>query len=146
MELPSNMQRTILWTSLGLGGVGLFGAFTAHADLVVIAPSWAGLIIKLADQAGHELDRDKALKIATGVALGVAGFVGGVKLANTYLAYTGVGTIPAMLANASANGVLTYLMGKAAAQTFLEKDVTESVENLVRYILGLLTGFLKPQG
>ena len=53
MDIPSNMQRTILWASLSLGGVGLFGSFTAHADLVLIAPAWA----TLAHQAGSELDK-----------------------------------------------------------------------------------------
>lgn len=144
MDIPSNMKRSILWTSLGLGGVGLFGAFTAHADLVVIAPAWSALLVTLARQAGGQLDDDKALKVATAVALGVTSFLGGVKLANTYLAYTGVGTIPAALANGTANGVVTYLMGKAAAQTFLQRSVGDTAEDLARYILGMLASWLKP--
>jgi hypothetical protein len=76
---------------------------------VVISPAWATLTVALAEDSGETLQRDQALKIATGVALGVGSFVGGIRMANTYLVYTGVGTLPAALANASANALLTWL-------------------------------------
>jgi hypothetical protein len=144
MDIPGNMQRSILWTAASLGGVGLFGAFAAHADLIAIAPGWGGLLVKLAQQSGKALDKERALKIATAVILGVGGFAGGIKLATTTLSYTGIGTVPAMLANAGTNAVLTYLFGRAAAHTFLEGDLQESAETLARAILVLIIGYFKP--
>lgn len=140
MAIPANMNGTILWTAGSLGGVGLFSAFAAHADVAVITGAWATMLVTLAVQAGHSLDKDKALKIVAGVLLGVGGLVGGTKLATTYFAYTGVGTIPAMLANASANATLTYLVGKAAATAFLETETLGTASSIVGSILAIING------
>lgn len=141
MAIPANMHRTVLWTSCSLGGLGLFSAFAPHADLGVITTAWTAMFVTLAVQTGHKLSKDTALKIVGGILLGVGGIAGGAKLANTYFAYTGIGTIPAMLANAGANATITYLVGKAAAKTFIEMETLESVERIVASILrGLFTG------
>lgn len=146
MDVPSNMNMTIIRTAAGLGVVGLFSAFAGpHADLLAIAPTWSGLLVKLADQSGQHLDKDTALKIASGVLMGVSAFGGGVKLASSAFAYSGVGTLPAVILNGGLNAVLTYLFGRAAAQVFLEEDLSQSVENLIRAILAILGGVLKPQ-
>jgi uncharacterized protein (DUF697 family) len=72
------MKGTILATSLGLGAVGLFGAFAAHSDLMAITPAWTHMFLKLAKQAGKSLSKDTALKVVTGVPAGaVPGMVGG---------------------------------------------------------------------
>ena len=116
MAIPANMNFTIVFTSLSLGGMGFFTAFAAHADVPMITAAWSTMLLTLAVQAGHKLSKDKALKIAAGILIGVGGLVGGVKLANTYFAYSGVGTIPAMIMNAGANATVTYLVGKAAGK------------------------------
>ncbi len=120
--------------------MGLFSAFAAHADVPVITAAWATMIVTLAVQAGHSLSKDKALKIVAGILIGVGGIAAGAKIATTYCAYTGVGTIPAMLMNASANATFTYLVGKAAATTFLENKTLGTVASIVSSILGLILG------
>jgi uncharacterized protein (DUF697 family) len=138
--VPWKMHLTIIWTAAGLGGVGLFSAFAAHADIAVISAAWTGMLVTLAVQAGHSLSKDGALKIVAGILFAVGGLAGGIKLANTYFAYTGVGTVPAMIVNAGANATLTYIVGKAAAKTFMELETLESAERVVVAIIAILKG------
>ena len=133
------MNATILWTSLSLGGLGLFTTFVAHADIGFVSVAWATMFVTLAIQAGHSLSKDTALKIAAGVMIGVGGLAGGIKVANTYFAYTGFGTIPAMLANAGTNATFTYIVGRAAAKTFLSMNALDSVEKIITTILQFLS-------
>ena len=141
-QIPLDMKATILKTTIGLGAVGLFGAFAAHGDIVAVGAAWGHMFAKLAKQAGRRLDSDRALKIASGVLVGASSFLGGMKIANTYLAYTGVGTIPAAAINSGTNGLLTWLVGRGWAQIVLEDDLEQSVDNLVRSLLGALGGAL----
>lgn len=136
--IPDEMHRTIVWASLGLGFTGLFGVFTAHGDLAVIVPAWGAMIWKLSDQACIEFDRDAALKLAGGLAAAIGGLVTGVKVAEAFLAYTGVGTIPAMVCNAGTNAAVTYIVGRSIARVFLASDSGTSVEEMVAAVIRLI--------
>lgn len=144
--LTLRMKTTILTTSLGLGAVGVFGAFAAHSDILAIAPAWVAMFASISEDAGVHVDRDKLLKIATGVLLGVGGLLGGMKMANTYFAYTGIGTIPAVVANAGMNAVATWLAGRAWGHIVLEEDLEQSVENLVRAMMASIGVALPGRG
>ena len=98
--IPPGMQRIIRKHSLALGGVGVVGAFGAHADIPAITGSWAVMLTELATEANIKLDMEGALKITAALATAVGGVWTGFKLANSYFAYTGVGTPLAVLANA----------------------------------------------
>lgn len=147
MDIPSNMQRTILFAALAAAGIGVGGAFAGpHADVLALAPTWAAAMVRLAGQAGRDLDRQRALKLTTALLASIGSFAGGMKLATSYFAWSGVATLPAVVANAGANGVMTWLALRACAQVFLERDLTQSIDSLVRAILALLGGMLRPQG
>ncbi len=140
MGLPIRMQSAIIWSAVGAGGAGIPGAFGAHVDLGALALIWTGLLLRLGYLAGVKLDEGKAAKIAAGVITALGGFVGGVKLANTYFAYTGVGTIPAVVANMGANATLTYLFGRSAAKIFLSNGMHDSVTEIVKVIIFSMIG------
>ncbi len=145
MNIPFGMNATIVKTSLAAGGVGIPGAFGGpHVDVPALIGLWAVMFVRLADQAGSALDRHTATKLATGVALAVGGFGSGVKLATTAFAATGIGTVPALIANISLNAVVTWLVGRAAAHIFTENDTEQTVENLVRAIVAMLGFAPKP--
>lgn len=141
-DLTPGMKTTIFTTSLALGGAGVLGAFAAHSDLIVIAPAWVRMFTRLSQQAGKSLDKARALKITTGVLAGAASLVGGIKLANSYFAWSGVGTLPAVVVNAGMNAVLTWLTGRAWAHIVLEEDDEQGVENLVRALLASVSAGL----
>ena len=105
-----------------------------------IAGIWTGMLVRLSNQAGNRMNKGKAAKVAAGVLAGIGLFKTGFKLADTYFAYTGVGTIPAVVANAGADGTITYLFGRAAGKLFLSEDGEDSVEGLVKGILTLMVG------
>ena len=104
------------------------------------------MFASISEDAGVHVDRDKLLKIATGVLLGVGGLLGGMKMANTYFAYTGIGTIPAVVANAGMNAVATWLAGRAWGHIVLEEDLEQSVENLVRAMMASIGVALPGRG
>lgn len=140
MKLPWRMHQTIIWSSLSTAVAGVPGAFMAHGDVMIIAAIWTTMLIALAKQSGATMEKAKAAKIIAGVLAGIGGFAGGVKLANTYFAYTGVGTVPAMIINAGANAILTYLFGKAVARVFLSDGSERPAEVIIGAILTALAG------
>ena len=140
MELPVRMKATILWSALAAGAVGIPGAFGAHADVPVLLGIWTTLLIRLASQAGESMSKATAAKVAAGVLVGIGGFQAGVKLATTYFAYTGVGTIPAIIVNAGANASLTYIFGRAAGKVFLSNSLQDSAAEVIRAIVFFITG------
>lgn len=82
--IPENMQNTIDACTAGLGAVGVVGgAIGPGADLVAIAPTWIGMAISLASQAGASMDEHTAKKLAMAVATGVGSFAVGTKIAAT---------------------------------------------------------------
>lgn len=137
-EIPADMKRTIILYTGGLGVEGFFGVFTPHWDVPIIIGAWTAMFGRLYNQAGTRLDKHTRRKIAAGVFLGIGGIAGGVKVANTTLAYTGVGTGPAMVANAGTNAIVTYLVGYAAARVFLSTDPGTPAREIVKAILALI--------
>ena len=128
--LPQEMQATINRYAIGAAVIGVPGAFAAHADLGVLAFLWRKMIIELARQAGGKLDNAKAKKLALGVLSGVAKAYAGYKLANTYFAMTGAGTVPAMAINSAANAYFTRQIGHAVGEVFLSDTPTDCVPSL----------------
>lgn len=98
------------------------------------------MFIKLADQAGQSTEKNKAMKLVAGVLVGVGSFAAGNKLANTALAYSAVGTLPAVALNAGINALMTWPMGRAWAHVLLEGDAEQSVDNLVRALVAAVLG------
>lgn len=139
-KIPASMQATIVWTAAGLGGTGFLSVFTGVADIGIITAAWATMFVTLAGKAGRKMDKDKALKIIAGLFMGVGGFAAGVKIVETGLAYTGIGTIPAMVLNAGTNAAMTYVVGRAAAQVFLSRDRATSVKQIAKSIARIAFG------
>jgi uncharacterized protein (DUF697 family) len=140
MELPFPMKTAIGWSAGLAGAVGVPGAFVAHADVPILVGIWITLLVRLAVLAGKDLDKGKAAKIVAGVLLATGGFAGGVKLMTTAIAYTGVGTVPAVIANAGANATLTYFFGRSTAKVFLSNDHLDSVSAIIAAIVAIMTG------
>jgi hypothetical protein len=122
--IPTKMHKSIIRHSFSAAGIGVPGAFAAHADIVPLMGIWANMIYRVAKHADKDLDWDSALKVAAslGAAGGVVAF--GAKAANTYFAFSGIGTPLAILFNASANGVATYYVGRVAAQTIMKDKLS----------------------
>lgn len=117
------------------GAVGVPGSFAAHADVWVLGLVWAGLFTTIADATGTTFTRHERTRIIKGVLAGAAAFIGGMKAATTVIAYTGVGTIPAMLANASINATFTYTFGMALYQVFSSKEKHVTTADLIQAIV-----------
>jgi uncharacterized protein (DUF697 family) len=144
MDLPLRMKTAIGWSAGLAGAVGVPGAFAAHGDVPILIGIWTTLLVRLAFLAGKDLDKGKAAKIVAGVLLAIGGFAGGVKLMTTAIAYTGIGTIPAMVANAGANATLTYFFGRSTAKVFLSNDHLDSASAIIAAIVAIMTGGHSP--
>lgn len=144
-SISLKMNGHILTAAVSAAGVGIPGALAGpHADVPALIAIWTALFLTLANDAGAAMSKDQAMKLATGVALAVGSFAGGVKLATTVAAWTGAATLPAVVANLSLNGVITWLVGRGAAHVFQEHETDQTVENMIRAIVGALGITPKP--
>lgn len=137
-SIPFWMHFTIIGTSIVLGVEGPVGAFAPHVDIGVIIAAWSFMFVALAALAGGQMERDKGLKIAAGLIAAMGGLAMGVKIANAWAAYTGFGTIPAMVCNAGTNALVTYMIGRATAQVFLSEGAGASVDQIINAIMRII--------
>lgn len=142
-SLTLSTKGIILKNSFWAAAVGVPGAFAAHADIPILAGIWAKMIYEIAEDNNIELNEANAIKIAAAIggAVGIAAV--GVKAANTYFAYTGIGSLLAIPLNATANGVGTYLIGDTSAKLINKKELTPA--DYARAVLGVLSGWLGTQ-
>jgi uncharacterized protein (DUF697 family) len=143
--IPENMLDTITKCTTGLGAVGIVGgAIGPGADLIVIAPVWAGMVVTLANQAGASMDNQTAKKLCVAVATGVGTFVGGAKVASTVASWlfalptAGLSIAANIAANAALNAALTRAFGRAVALYFLQTHEIESVDVVARILIALV--------
>ncbi len=143
--IPQNMQDTIDNCTVGLGAVGIVGGIIGPgADLIVIAPTWVGMVVALAEQAGEAMDEATAQKICLAAATGGAAFLAGAKIAATIgawiLAIPSGGASVAVWAvgNAALNAKFTDAFGKATARYFLQTESVEASDIVVQILLALV--------
>lgn len=143
--IPENMKDTINNCTGGLGAVGVVGgAFGPGADLIVIAPTWAGMVVSLAAQAGSSMDAHTAKKLAIAVATGVGSFALGTKVAATAAGWLlaipsgGLSLVLSMAGNAALNAKFTHAFGTATALYFLQTDDIDSVEVITQVLIALV--------
>jgi uncharacterized protein (DUF697 family) len=143
--IPQHMLDTIGTCTAGLGGVGILGgAIGPGADLVVIAPVWAGMVVRLANQAGRNMDQQTAKKLCMTVATGVGTFVAGTKIASTVAGWllalptAGLSVVANMTANAALNAALTRAFGRAVALYFLQTGEIERLDVAARILVTLV--------
>lgn len=134
------IKTCIARSSFAAAAVGVPGAFAAHGDIPVLTGIWANMIYRLAKHSECPMDMATAARIAGSIAVSMAAMSAGVKAANSYFAYTGVGTLPAIVANAGANGVGTWLVGRACADVMVEKDLERMAEKVIKIVVGVMTG------
>lgn len=143
MGVPMNMRWTVIWASVGLGLEGGGSAFLGPgADLVVITTAWVAMIVTLAAQADVDIERNTIVKIVGALLISLGGFIGGTKLAIQGFALTGIGTIPAIVANVGINAVVTYTVGMAVARLFIQKSRVDSIELFVQAVVGAVLAAL----
>jgi uncharacterized protein (DUF697 family) len=148
MTFPWSAKLIVIKTALVTSVAGVGGAFLGpHADVPAIIAAWIAMVVALADDAGATMSKDTALKIVTTVAAGVGLAMAGVKAGTTAFAWTGIGTVPAVVTNCGLNAVVTYVFGRAVAITLRSGNRTQSVEIFAKHVLFLvLCAFGLPTG
>jgi uncharacterized protein (DUF697 family) len=128
--------------TLAAGGVGVPGALSFGLDVTAMAGIWGTMIIAIADKSGREIDKTWAAKVASGVATGIAAYIGGSKLAVGILGWIPVvGWLPAMAVNSSLNAWFTHNLGRAMVDMFEREDFQlTDVSNAVSIILTSMGG------
>jgi hypothetical protein len=135
-SLPWSAKCINFKTVGGTAAFGVAGAFAGpHADVPAIIGSWSVMVGSLAKDAGMTMSGDDALKLAAGVATGVSLALAGVKFATMAFTWSGIGTVPAVVANCGLNAAVTYLFGRSVAVTFRGSDRYASVETIIRKVL-----------
>ncbi|MFN9030114.1 MAG: hypothetical protein ACK5XM_07870 [Betaproteobacteria bacterium] len=139
------MRNTIECCTAGLGVIGpIGGALGPGTDLPVIIPTWVGMVCTLAEQAGHQMDKHTAKKVAMATATGAMSMVAGTKVASTVLGWLlsipsgGASLLASMAANSAINAKFTHAYGKACALYFLQSDGPDSTDVVVAVLLALI--------
>ena len=112
-------------------------------DTPVIAGIWGNLLVQISKKSQHSLNKKLALKLATSVATGAAGYIAGSKVFTWVLnLIPGIGTLAYIGINGLLNYLFTYRFGKAVV-TLMEKgkfdnaDIATMASVLVATITGL---------
>ena len=142
-NVPWNVHAKIIWASAGLAFVGVPGAFAAHADIPIITSAWAGLSVYLIDAAGINMDKASILKLVAGVLTAITSFIIGYKTATTAAAYTGIGTVPAIVVNAGLNGIVTYSYGRALFTILIEDKNEKNIRIIIEKTVRLMIEWMK---
>jgi uncharacterized protein (DUF697 family) len=153
--VPQGMIDIIENCTAGLGAVGVVGGLVGPGtDLVIIAPTWIGMTIALADQAGAAMDEATAKKLVLATATGVGSFAAGAKIAATVAGWllaipsAGLSLGLSMAGNAALNAKFTHAYGMAIARYFLQTDGVEDGDLIVKVLIALVSvhfGF-RPDG
>lgn len=143
--IPDRMEEIIRLHITGNGAVGLVGGIAGPgADLPMIAMSWVGMTITLAEEAGHTMDNQTAKKICLAVATGTSSMITGSKIFAAAAGWIGsVFTGGASLAvasasNAALNAYFTRTYGRACARYFLQTDEIDTANEMVRIMISLM--------
>jgi uncharacterized protein (DUF697 family) len=145
MNIPFRMKTVITVAAVAAAAVGVPGAFVGPgADVPMLAGIWTTAAVKLIAHSGRSMEKHLVSKLVAATLASVGAFTGGMKLASTYMTYSTIATVPGVVLNMGANALITWLTLRAMAQVFLEEDLTQSIENLVRSILSVLGGLMNP--
>jgi hypothetical protein len=139
MEWSTN--RKILTACAAAATAGVPGAFGGPGtDLGPIVGIWSGLFVALAADESIALDKFTAIKIVTSIlaSIGLIGF--GTKTALTVFAWTGVGTVVAVLLNSSINAAMTFVFGQAVLTVLRSTDKKTSDQELGKAVLSVILG------
>lgn len=143
--IPEEMLDTVRACTIGLGAVGIPGGVLGPgSDLIVIAPVWAGMVVRLAMQSGHHLSESTAKKLAIVVATGCGSFAFGTKVASTIAAWVlalptaGMSLAANVTANVALNAKFTHAFGMATARYFLQSESFDGTDVAAQIIIALV--------
>lgn len=117
------------------------GTFIPAADVTGIVGGWALMIVKIAADCDRQMDRDTAVKIATSILAGAAGYIGGSKIFTVGLQFVlpGLGTLGALALNSLLNFLYTIRLGRFIALQMEKPGFdTEDWANLIPEITSVV--------
>lgn len=119
MSLESKMKKhevAIYTAAYAAAAAGIPGAFIPALDVGAISTAWVGMLLAIASNSNRHLDRNTALKFATGLLAGSAAYLGGSKLFTFALNFIpGIGTVAAVGINSLLNFLYTFRLGRFIA-------------------------------
>lgn len=122
--MASRHETTIRTAAAAAAAVGVPGVYSFGYDATLVSGIWTGMLVSIATESAHPMDRKFAAKVSLSVAKGVAAYVGGSKVAVQILRWIpGAGTVTAMGVNAGANYLYTYRLGHAFGEMFDRPDL-----------------------
>jgi uncharacterized protein (DUF697 family) len=147
MPVPDRYRPIVKAASLSAGAIGVPGAFSFGLDVTVMSGIWTTMVLAIASESEHDIDKAFATKLVSGVLAGVAGYVGGSKIAMKLLhVIPGAGTLSAIGVNSFLNFFFTWRIGKALSTLFERGDFSmEDAGEMVGYMMTIVTPFPRPE-
>ena len=120
---PVQYHPIIKTAAAAAGALGVPGAFSFGLDIAGMSGIWITMTLAIASESRHEIDRAYATKLIAAVTAGVAGYVGGSKVATTLLhLIPGAGTAAAIGVNSALDFLYTWRLGCTLAKLFDKPD------------------------
>jgi uncharacterized protein (DUF697 family) len=114
-------------SAVAAGALGVPGAFSFGLDVTGLSGIWITMTLAIAKESGHEIDRAFATKLIAAVTAGVAGYVGGSKVATTLLhLIPGAGSLAAVGVNSALDFLYTWRLGCSLSNLFDRSDFMPS--------------------
>jgi uncharacterized protein (DUF697 family) len=141
MSLPTKYAPIVKAAAKTAGAIGVPGAFSFGLDVTVMAGIWTTMTVAIAHKSNHQIDRSFAAKLVSAVLGGIAGYIGGSKLAMKLLHFIpGPGTLAAMGVNSFLDFWFTWRLGKGLAQLFDKKDLsTLDIGLIAIHLIAIIT-------
>jgi uncharacterized protein (DUF697 family) len=143
MAIPDEHRGIVGAAARAAGVIGVPGAFSFGLDVGAMGVIWAGMIGAIAAKSNHEINKEFAVKVATGVATGVGAYVVGSKIAMGLLNFIPfAGTLTAIGINSVLNYLFTYKLGNVITKLFAEgeSDVAD-MEHLIVTVASMVGAF-----
>jgi hypothetical protein len=128
LAIPTKYRQIVGAASKAAAAAGIPGTFAGGLDIAAVTVIWGAMLLAIAGKSGHREDRAFAMKLVTGVAAGVAAYLGGSKIFTWALtiAFPGAGALAAMGMNSTLNYLFTYRFGHAITAFFEHGDFDAS--------------------
>ncbi len=109
-------EGAIYTAAYAAAAAGIPGAFVPSLDIAAISTAWVGMMLAIANNSNRKLNHSTALKFATGILAGAAGYIGGSKLFTWALnLIPGLGIVAAVGINSLLNFLYTFRLGRFIA-------------------------------
>ncbi len=134
--LPPKYKDIVVTSLKAVTVLSVPGTFVPFLDEAALPAIWGKMIFDIVERSGKPMSMQMALKLASGVILGLVAHKTAHVIIIKALAWTGAGAVVSLPLNIVIHGLFTYRLGKIMIRDF-ERDGT-TFDDVVRYAVVII--------